>query len=206
MFGHVAFDVGVFAVDHAQCSGLTREAVVFLGDADFVGGLFDDGQEFGADLVAAGLAQVLGGGVIAAAENRLGVRHAHFLHGIDQQRLGLRHRCLGRLVHAGLQLVDLRAHTELLHLLRHFAQAARQFDAHVLVVTETAWNTQLLDGHLRALGQGVLEAAGGVGLRQVAQGKGKHVGRQQQARTQAGKGNGGAEHGNILFEGKMERE
>ncbi|MNP38415.1 hypothetical protein D3C76_1319260 [compost metagenome] len=149
---------------------MSGERVVLLGQANLVGGLLDDGQEFGADLFAAGLVQVLGGRVVAAAEDALGIFHGHFLHGIDEDWLGLGHGGFRRFVHAGFQLIDLVTHAELFHLARDFAQFARQFDFHIGIVAEAARGAELFDGQLRALGQCVLEAAGGVFLRQVGEG------------------------------------
>ncbi|MNE09497.1 hypothetical protein D3C80_1021710 [compost metagenome] len=141
-------------------------------------------------MLAAGLVQVLGGRLITAAENTLGIFDAHFLHGIDQQCLGLWHGCLGGLVHAGFQLLDLGAHAVLLHGLGGLAQVTGQLDAHLGVIVETARRAQLLDGNLGTLGQGILEATGGVFLRQVVERQGQGIGREQQARAQAGKSKG----------------
>ncbi|MNM59521.1 hypothetical protein D3C81_707760 [compost metagenome] len=160
--------------------------------------MLDDGQEPGADLFAAGLVQVLGGRVIAAAEDALGIFHGHFLNGIDQDRLGLGHGGFRRFVHAGFQFIDLITHAELLHFAGDLAQFARQFDFYVRVVAEPAWGAKLFYGQLRALGQGVLETAGGVFLRQVAEGQRECARGNHQACAQAGKAKGRAEHESFL--------
>ena len=152
---------------------MAGEAVVLLGQADLVGGLLDDGQELGADLFAAGLVQVLGGGVLRAAEDALGVLYGHLLHRIHQQRLGLRYGGFGGFVHARFQLINLRAHAHHLHGFCSFAEVARQLDAYVRVVAETAGFAQLLHGYFGALGEGILEAAAGVALRKIGQRQGK---------------------------------
>ena len=112
LLGDVVFDVGVFRIHYAHGRRLSGERVVLLGQANLVGGLLDDGQEFGADLFATGLVQLLGGRIVAAAEDALGVFHGHFLHGIDQDWLGLGHGAFRRLVHAGFQFIDLVTHAE----------------------------------------------------------------------------------------------
>src|SRR5690606_28116759 len=103
LLGYVAFDGAVLGIDRAEAGCLGGECVVLLGDADLVGGLLDDGHELVADLIAAGLVQVLGGRVVAAGQDRLGVGHGHLLHGIEQQFLGLGHGGFGGLVHAVFQ-------------------------------------------------------------------------------------------------------
>ncbi|MNG37852.1 hypothetical protein D3C84_1253330 [compost metagenome] len=54
---------------------------------------------------------------------------------------------------------------------------------------------QLLDGDLRALGQGILEATAGIGLAEVGQRQGEDVGREKQAGGQGGE----AEHEAVLI-------
>ncbi|MNS71156.1 hypothetical protein D3C72_1045130 [compost metagenome] len=171
-----------------------------LGQADLVGGLLDDGQEFGADLFAAGFAQVLGGRVVATAEDALGVFHGHFLHCIHEDRLGLGHGGFRRFVHAGFQLIDLIAHAELFHFAGDLAQFARQFDFYVGIVAEATRSAELFHGQLRALGQGILESAGGVFLRQVAEGQRHRAGTDHQTCAQAGEAKGRAEHGGFLVQ------
>ncbi|MNN79027.1 hypothetical protein D3C81_1956330 [compost metagenome] len=56
----------------------------------------------------------------------------------------------------------------------------------------------MLDGDLRALGQGILEAAGGVFLRQVTERQGQRAGGDHQACAQASEAKGRAEHGGFL--------
>ena len=182
---------------------MAGEGVVLFGQADLIGCMLDDWQELEANLLAAGFAQVLGRRILAAAENAFGIVNAHLLHGIDQQRLGLRYRSFSRFVHAGFQFVDLGAHAELLHFLGNLAQVARQLDLHVRVVAETARSAQLFDGDLCALGQCVLEPTGGVFLRKITQRQGQRTGGNQQARTQAGEAKGRTEHGSFL---NQERE
>ncbi|MNZ86039.1 hypothetical protein D3C78_1048490 [compost metagenome] len=147
----------------------------------------------------------MGGRVVAAAEDALGIFHGHFLHGVDKDGLGLGHGAFRRLVHAGFQFIDLVTHAELFHLARDFAQFARQFDFHVRVVAEAARGAELFHGQLRALGQCVLEPAGGVFLRQVGEGQRQGVGTDHQASAQAGKTEGRAEHGNFLFQKNTQR-
>ena len=101
----------------------------------------------------------------------------------------------GGLVHAGFQLRYLGTHTHHLHGARRLAEVAGQFDAYVRVVAETAGCPQLLDRHLRALDQGVLEAAAGVGLAQVGEGQGEGVG----GKYKSGGEGGNAQHGAILL-------
>ena len=184
LLSHIVLDIRAFRVDHPEARGLAGEAVVLLGQTDLVGGLLDDGQELGADLFAAGLVQVLGGGVLRAAGDALGVLHGHLLHRVHQQRLGLRHGGFGGFVHARFKLINLRAHAHHLHGLCGFAEVARQFDAHVRVVAEAAGFAQLLHGYFGALGEGVLEAAAGVTLGQIGEGQGESA---------AGEGKAGGE-------------
>ncbi|MNN15130.1 hypothetical protein D3C81_1282260 [compost metagenome] len=142
----------------------------------------------------------MGGRVVAAAEDALGIFHGHFLHGIDEDWLGLGHGGFGRFVHAGFQFIDLVTHAELFHFAGDLAQFARQFDFYFRVVAEAARGAELFHGQLRALGQCVLEPAGGVFLRQVAEGERQGVGTDHQSCAQAGKTKGRAEHGSFLVQ------
>lgn len=198
MLGHVAFEIGAFAVQRAKCRCLARKCVVLLRQADLIRSLFDDRQEFGANLLAAGAVQVLGGRILAAAQNGFGVGHAHLFHCIYQQRLRLRNGRFCRLVHAGFQLVDLSAHAQHFHLFRHLTKLPWQLDAHLVIFAETAGNAQLLDCNLRALGQGILEAAGSVRLRKVAQRQRENIGRQQKAGAQGCEGKRKTRHESVL--------
>ncbi|MNV15757.1 hypothetical protein D3C71_1064910 [compost metagenome] len=142
----------------------------------------------------------MGGRVVAAAEDALGVFHGHFLHGIDEDWLGLGHGGFRRLVHAGFQFIDLVTHAELFHFAGDLAQFARQFDFYVGIVAEATRSAELFHGQLRALGQGILESAGGVFLRQVAEGQRHRAGTDHQTCAQAGEAKGRAEHGGFLVQ------
>ncbi|MNP14568.1 hypothetical protein D3C76_1069000 [compost metagenome] len=145
-------------------------------------------------MLAAGLVQVLGGGIVRAGEDALGVLHGHLLHRIHQQGLGLRDGGLGRLVHGRFELFDLGAHAHHLHGLGRLAELARKLDAHLGVVVEAAGLAELLHGDLGALGEGILEAAAGILLAEVCEGQGEGAGRQREAGAEGGE----TDHDGIL--------
>src|SRR5690606_17138989 len=106
LLGDVAFDGAVFRIDRAEPRSLGRDGVVLLGDADLIGGLLDDRHKALADLITAGLIQVLGCRIIATGEDAFGIGYGHLLHRVQQQLLGLRHGGFGGLIHAVFQGLD----------------------------------------------------------------------------------------------------